>query len=62
MRETMPTSDISCMSLAQELQMSVTRVPRTLSQLGMWLEDYMNKLDHGMILGAMLEPRTVLIV
>eukprot|EP00975_Prorocentrum_lima_P004063 883032-Prorocentrum_lima.AAC.1 len=44
--------------MAQELQMTVIRVPGARPQLGMWLEDYIHKLDCGMILGAMLEPRT----
>eukprot|EP00975_Prorocentrum_lima_P003862 844972-Prorocentrum_lima.AAC.1 len=60
MRDIMPTSDLSRMSMARELQMSVSRVPATLPQLGTWLEDYIHTLDLGTILGAMLEPRTVL--
>eukprot|EP00975_Prorocentrum_lima_P067549 12915511-Prorocentrum_lima.AAC.1 len=60
MRDIMPTSDLSRMSMARELQMSVSRVPATLPHLGTWLEDYMHELDFGLILGAMLEPRTVL--
>eukprot|EP00975_Prorocentrum_lima_P043875 9202157-Prorocentrum_lima.AAC.1 len=40
--------------------MRVSRVPGTLAQRGTWLENYIHKLDHGMILGAMLEPRTIL--
>eukprot|EP00975_Prorocentrum_lima_P058023 12171801-Prorocentrum_lima.AAC.1 len=62
MREIMRTSDISCMSMANEIQMSVSRVPATLPQLGAWLEDCIRKLDLGMILGAMLESRKDLIV
>eukprot|EP00975_Prorocentrum_lima_P032407 6804357-Prorocentrum_lima.AAC.1 len=34
--------------------MSVSRCPATLSQLGTWLEDYIHKLDFGMIFGASL--------
>eukprot|EP00975_Prorocentrum_lima_P051773 10843358-Prorocentrum_lima.AAC.1 len=42
--------------------MSVSRVPATLSQLGAWLDDHIHKLDVGMILGTLLEPRAVLTV
>eukprot|EP00975_Prorocentrum_lima_P010315 2194175-Prorocentrum_lima.AAC.1 len=58
----MPTSDLSRMGMAKELHMSVSRVPATLSHLPTCLEDYIHKLDFRMILGAMLEPRTVLTV
>eukprot|EP00975_Prorocentrum_lima_P063793 12893677-Prorocentrum_lima.AAC.1 len=58
----MPTSDLSRMSMAREFQTPWNRVPATLSQMGNWLEDYMHKLDFGIILGALLEPRTVLTV
>eukprot|EP00975_Prorocentrum_lima_P030848 6473658-Prorocentrum_lima.AAC.1 len=30
--------------------------------MGHWLDDYIHKLDFGVILGALLEPRTVLTV
>eukprot|EP00975_Prorocentrum_lima_P048814 10212919-Prorocentrum_lima.AAC.1 len=43
----MPTSDLSRMSMAKELPMSVSRVPATLPHLGTWLEDYIHKLDFG---------------
>eukprot|EP00975_Prorocentrum_lima_P009580 2040631-Prorocentrum_lima.AAC.1 len=33
-----PTTGLSRMSIAQELQMPVTRVPATLAQLANWLE------------------------
>eukprot|EP00975_Prorocentrum_lima_P042416 8912807-Prorocentrum_lima.AAC.1 len=46
--------------MAKKLQMTVGKVPRTLPPLGTWLEDYLHKQDHGMILGVMLEPRTVI--
>eukprot|EP00975_Prorocentrum_lima_P005530 1200392-Prorocentrum_lima.AAC.1 len=62
MRDIMPTSDLSRMSMAKELHMSVNRVPSTLDQLGTWLEDYIHTPYHGMIVGAMLEQRTVLTV
>eukprot|EP00975_Prorocentrum_lima_P023780 5005547-Prorocentrum_lima.AAC.1 len=48
--------------MAKELQMSVSRIPETLPHVGTWLEDYRHKLDFGMILGARLDPRTVLTV
>eukprot|EP00975_Prorocentrum_lima_P065170 12901879-Prorocentrum_lima.AAC.1 len=51
MREIMPTS-----------QTPLNRVPATLSQMGNWLENDMHKLDFGIILGALLEPRTELTV
>eukprot|EP00975_Prorocentrum_lima_P036392 7656453-Prorocentrum_lima.AAC.1 len=62
MREIIPASDPSRMSMAKEPQMTASRVPTTLAHLGIGLEDYIHKLDCGMILGAMLEPRTVLTV
>eukprot|EP00975_Prorocentrum_lima_P060300 12646024-Prorocentrum_lima.AAC.1 len=62
MRDIMPTSDLSRMSMARELQMTVSRVPETLPQVGTRLEDYIHKLELGLILGALLEPRTVLTV
>eukprot|EP00975_Prorocentrum_lima_P051549 10795831-Prorocentrum_lima.AAC.1 len=34
MRDVMPTSDLSRMSMARELHMPVSRVPATLPQLG----------------------------
>eukprot|EP00975_Prorocentrum_lima_P018665 3931314-Prorocentrum_lima.AAC.1 len=54
MRDLMPTSDLSRMSMAKELQTSVSRVPATLSHLETWLNDYIHELDSGMIVGAML--------
>eukprot|EP00975_Prorocentrum_lima_P070993 12935164-Prorocentrum_lima.AAC.1 len=59
MREIMTTSDLSCMSMSRELQTPLSSVPPTLSQLGNWLEDYIHKLDFGIIIGALLKPRTV---
>eukprot|EP00975_Prorocentrum_lima_P023546 4954652-Prorocentrum_lima.AAC.1 len=49
MRDIMPTSDLSRMSMAMELQTPVSRVPATLPQLGTWLGDYIQKLDVGML-------------
>eukprot|EP00975_Prorocentrum_lima_P004183 907812-Prorocentrum_lima.AAC.1 len=48
MREIMPTSDLSRMRMAQELQTTASKVPGTLAQLAIWLEDYIHKLGHGM--------------
>eukprot|EP00975_Prorocentrum_lima_P006270 1350862-Prorocentrum_lima.AAC.1 len=62
MRDIVSTSDLSRMSMARELQMPVSRVPATLPQLGTWFVYYIHKLECGIILGAMLEPRTVLTV
>eukprot|EP00975_Prorocentrum_lima_P033501 7025967-Prorocentrum_lima.AAC.1 len=62
MREIMPTSDLSRMSMAHELQKPAGKVPTTLAQLVAWLDDYKHKLDYGMKLGALLEPRTILTV
>eukprot|EP00975_Prorocentrum_lima_P049206 10297667-Prorocentrum_lima.AAC.1 len=39
MREIMP-ADLSRMSMAKKLQMTVSSAPATLPQLGTWLEDY----------------------
>eukprot|EP00975_Prorocentrum_lima_P041873 8799366-Prorocentrum_lima.AAC.1 len=41
----MPTKDLSRMSLAQELQARIARVPITMSGLANWLEDYVAKLE-----------------
>eukprot|EP00975_Prorocentrum_lima_P052575 11018565-Prorocentrum_lima.AAC.1 len=48
--------------MAQELQMTASKVPGTLAQVAMWLEGYIHKLDHGMQLCALQEPRTILAV
>eukprot|EP00975_Prorocentrum_lima_P029356 6164408-Prorocentrum_lima.AAC.1 len=50
------------MSIAQELQRQVTRVPTTLVGLAHWLEDCSHKLELGMRLGSLMEPRAILIV
>eukprot|EP00975_Prorocentrum_lima_P031194 6548899-Prorocentrum_lima.AAC.1 len=57
----MPTTDPSRMSVAQELQRPASRLPAARAQLANWLDDYIHKLDHGMKLGALQEPRTILI-
>eukprot|EP00975_Prorocentrum_lima_P068246 12919614-Prorocentrum_lima.AAC.1 len=62
MRYRMPTSDLSRMSMAKGLQMSVSRVTASLPPLGTWYEDYVDMLGFGMICGAILEPRIVLAV
>eukprot|EP00975_Prorocentrum_lima_P064541 12898183-Prorocentrum_lima.AAC.1 len=62
MRYIMPTTDLSRMSIAQELQRQVTRAPTTLARLANGLEEYAHKLELGMRLGALTEPRAILTV
>eukprot|EP00975_Prorocentrum_lima_P047112 9850741-Prorocentrum_lima.AAC.1 len=59
MSEPMPTADLSRMSIAQELQKHVTRVPTTLVRLANWLEEYAHKPELGMRLGSLMEPRAI---
>eukprot|EP00975_Prorocentrum_lima_P052494 11003892-Prorocentrum_lima.AAC.1 len=47
MRDIMPTYDLSRMRVEKELLMTASKVPGALAQLGIWLEDYIHKLDHG---------------
>eukprot|EP00975_Prorocentrum_lima_P020117 4235195-Prorocentrum_lima.AAC.1 len=44
----MPTTDLPCMSMAQELQRQATRVPTTLVGRANWLEEYVHALELGM--------------
>eukprot|EP00975_Prorocentrum_lima_P066759 12911042-Prorocentrum_lima.AAC.1 len=62
MSEIMPTTDLSRMSISQELQKQVTRVATTLVGLANWLEEYAHTLELGMRLGSLWEPRAILIV
>eukprot|EP00975_Prorocentrum_lima_P012151 2578652-Prorocentrum_lima.AAC.1 len=61
MRESMPATDLSRMCIARELQTQVSRVPTSRAHFASLLEYYIHKLDYGMKLGALMEPRTIII-
>eukprot|EP00975_Prorocentrum_lima_P040092 8421317-Prorocentrum_lima.AAC.1 len=62
MRDIMPTKDLSRMSIARELQAMMAKGPATMVGLASWLEDYATKLELGMRVGCLMEPRTILTV
>eukprot|EP00975_Prorocentrum_lima_P023753 4998148-Prorocentrum_lima.AAC.1 len=62
MREIMPATDFSILSLASDVQTRPSNTPSTQVGLAKWLEEYHSKLEMALKNGAALEPKRIILL